>query len=279
MKAVILAAGLGSRINSITRGLPKCLLKFGSRTILDFQIESLFQKGVRKLAVVVGFAADQVVEHVRGHHSDKLSNIAFITNPDFSSTNNMYSLWRAKEWLGKDPFLCLNADVLCHPDIFVPALSARADYSIVIDRHFREETTKVRIHKGRVLDLKKSLSRQECSGTFVGIATFSPLGSRRLFAKAESMFASGQVNQFFNDILDQMCAEGALVRFSETGALPWAEVDDPEDLRFAQVHVYPEVVRSPLSPQGRMRRACAERNPQATDFDPHLGGLVVLNRS
>ncbi|MFQ5744770.1 MAG: NTP transferase domain-containing protein [Acidobacteriota bacterium] len=247
MKAVILAAGRGSRIFAITHGEPKCLLSFCGRTILDFQLESLFRVGVTDLAIVVGHAGDQVTEHVKRHFPDHVDRIAFITNPDFATTNNMYSLWLAKDWLNGSSFLCLNADVICHPDIIRSAAEVQADVSVVIDPEFREETTKVIVRDDRVVALKKSIDREEASGTFIGIATFSAKGSQMLFEKTDSLFGEGQVTQYFNDVIGLLAADGERVDCIDTGSLAWAEVDDAEDWEFAQDHVCPELEAPVLS--------------------------------
>lgn len=241
MKAIILAAGRGSRIYSVTRGMPKCLLPFGEQTILDLQIENLFLAGITDVAIVVGYRKNVIIHHVEQEHWDKLKHIEFITNPEFASTNNMYSLWLARDWLAGAPFLCLNADVLFHPDILPPAVATREDLCVIIDRHYREETTKVITRGHRVLALSKSISPQECTGTFINISSFSGSGPRILFARAESLFAKGERNQFYNDVLSQLAAEGVRVGFTENTGLPWAEVDDADDLLFARTQVYPEL--------------------------------------
>lgn len=241
MKAVILAAGCGSRIAAVTEGRPKCLLSFGDRTLLDVQIESLCRLGVMRLAIVVGHERDRIVEHVARHHARTRASIDFITNAEFAVTNNMYSLWLARPWLSDERFICLNADVLCHPDTLRPAVAARHDVSLVVDRHFREETTKVILRNQRVLALSKSIARRDADGVFVGVATFSPRGSNLLFDRAESLFAAGRMTPFFNDVVSQLAAERVDVHFTETGDLPWAEVDDPSDLLFARIQVYPRL--------------------------------------
>jgi choline kinase len=239
MKAVILAAGRGTRIQDVTNGLPKCLLPFGDKTILDFQLDNLLQAGISKIAIVVGHAETEIVGHIVQHHREKLPRITFISNPEFARTNNIYSLWLAQAWVDEDAFLCLNADVLFHPGILLPALQTHDDISIIVDWEFREETTKVIIHNKRVVKLSKSVSRQDYSGTFVNIARFSSRGGRRLFAKIESMLREGRVDQFFNDAISQLSAEGTRVGFTETKGRPWAEIDDANDFRYAQTFVYP----------------------------------------
>src|SRR4029453_18673731 len=104
---------------------------------------------ISKIAIVVGHAETEIVDHVAQHHPGKLPRISFISNPYFARTNNIYSLSLAREWVGKDGFVCLNADVLFHPGILLPALQAQDDLSIIVDWEFREETTKGFIKDGR----------------------------------------------------------------------------------------------------------------------------------
>jgi choline kinase len=229
------------------------LLPFGDKTILDFQVESLLQAGISKIAIVVGHAETEIVEHVTRHLPEKLPRITFVSNPEFACTNNIYSLWLARQWVGKDAFVCLNADVLFHPGILLPALQTHDDLSIIVDWEFREETTKVIIQNKRVVKLSKSMSRQDYSGTFVNIARFSSRGARRLFAKIESMLREGRVDQFFNDAICELSGEGARVGFTETEGLPWVEIDDASDFHYAQTIVYPALkpMVADMEPVGR----------------------------
>jgi choline kinase len=132
VKAVILAAGRGTRIQELTHGLPKCLLSFEDRNILDFQLGGLLQAGISKIAIVVGHAKEAIVDHVARHYLNKHAGITFITNPEFACTNNIYSLWLTRDWLGGDAFFCLSADVLFHPGILLPV---PADSSRSFDHH------------------------------------------------------------------------------------------------------------------------------------------------
>jgi choline kinase len=239
MKAVILAAGLGSRIQSVTRGKPKCLLRFGRYTILDFQLEALVSAGVIDIAIVIGHQGDQIVRHVAQNHPEKLASVTFIRNPMFASTNNMYSLWLTRKWLDGCRFLVLNSDVLCHPNMLLSAVHNKKEVLVVVDPDFREETTKVIIRDGQVIALSKTISRKEYSGTFANILAFSGMGARELFTRAESLFAQGELSSFVNDVVGHLIREGTRVSYTATKGLPWAEIDDANDLAFAKKQVFP----------------------------------------
>src|SRR5262249_22837474 len=114
MKAVILAAGQGTRIRAVHGECPKCLIKVDEKTILDHQIEGLHAAGVDEIAIVVGYEKNQIIRHVhRRFGPRRAAQINFIENPAFAITNNIYSLWLARDWIGGAGFVCLNADVIC----------------------------------------------------------------------------------------------------------------------------------------------------------------------
>lgn len=242
MKAVILAAGLCTRIRQSTKGLPKCLLKFGDSAILDYQIDSLFEAGITSLAIVVGYGKEHIIEHVAKRHAGKSRLISFVENPQFAFTNNIYSLWLANEWIGENDFICLNSDVLYHPRIILPAVSTRADISVIIDQEWRDETMKVIIRDGTVRAMSKAIPREEFSGTYANITTFSRRIRGQFFGAMEELIAAGHVNVFFNAAVERLIGRGVPVSYTPTGGLPWAEVDDASDLWYAQTQVYPRLI-------------------------------------
>jgi choline kinase len=144
--------------------------------------------------------------------------------------------------VGVSDFIVLNADVLYHPGIILPAVTTRADISVIIDEEWREETMKVIIRDGKVLAMSKAIPRQQYSGTYVNITTFSRRVCRPLFAAMEALIEEGRVNEFFNVAVERLIAGGVPVSFTKTGGLPWAEVDDPGDLWYARTSVYPRLV-------------------------------------
>jgi choline kinase len=249
MNAIILAAGRGTRIARATHGVPKCLIDFGGQTILDHQIEALWAAGVARIGIVVGHNGERIVEHVGRMYGDCLDSFDFIYNTAFATTNNIYSLWLAREWAAQSgDFLCLNADVLCHPAILLPAVSSRRPVSMIVDPSWREETMKVIIRKGNVIRMSKSIPRSEYSATYIGITAFRRQVVSALFDEIGAMLAEGRVNEFFNAAVQRLVDRGVVVGFTSTGGLPWAEIDDEADLLFARTSVAPLLQRFAEAP-------------------------------
>jgi choline kinase len=242
MKALILAAGRGTRIHSVHRDRPKCLIRFNDSTILDHQIQSLFSAGVSAIGIVVGYEKDQIIRHVLTRYRNRRRQFTFIENPVFAQTNNIYSFWLARKWLKGESFICLNADVVFDPSVLWTAMESMAPVTMIVDPQWRDETMKVIISDDRVIRMSKHIPESEYSGTYIGITSFAAGVHKRLFAKVETLIRTGGENEFFNVAVQQLADEGVHVGFTSTGNLPWAEIDDPGDLAFAGLHVFPRLI-------------------------------------
>ena len=249
MKALILAAGRGTRIHSVHGDRPKCLIRCnnGDSTILDHQIECLFSAGVTNIGIVVGYEKDQIIRHVHTHYRQSRRHFSFIENPLFAKTNNIYSFWLARPWLNGEPFICLNADVVFDPRILSPAVESAAPITMIVDPEWRDETMKVIISDDRVIRMNKRIPQSEFSGTYIGITGFSANVQDGLFAKIDNLIRTGGENEFFNVAVQELADEGVRVGFTSTGDLPWAEIDDPADLAFARLYVFPRLTSRPIA--------------------------------
>jgi len=241
MKAVILAAGQGTRIRSVHGEHPKCLIEVDQTTILDHQLEALSMAGINDVAIVVGYEKEQIVGHVRSQELSYNQRIHFIENPAFVISNNIYSLWLAIDWLRGDSFIVLNADVIFDPAILNSAVQPYAPISMIVDPLWRDETMKVIIEGDRVIRMSKRISQEEFCGTYIGITVFSKSIQNRFFRKLSSLIDADRVNDFFNIAVQELADEGVRVGYTSTDGLSWAEIDDPLDLTFAQQSVFPNL--------------------------------------
>ena len=245
MKAIILAAGQGTRIRSAHGERPKCLITFNDSgwTILDQQIYGLTQAGVRDIGIVVGYEMDQIIDHVSRNYSGSLGRFKFIPNPRFSETNNIYSLWLARDWLKGDSFVALNADVAFHPENLLPATASNAPITMIVDPIWRDETMKVVIENNSIVRMSKQITQDEFSGTYIGITVFSRCIVKSFFEKMDQLIWDGQEKVFFNVGVQQLIGEGVRVGYTLTLGRAWAEIDDPGDLAFARRNVFPKLAR------------------------------------
>jgi len=185
MKAIILAAGKGTRLNGVDLK-PKCLFEVGGRTLLDRQVSALAEAEINEVVLVLGFEAERIRRHCR-------PTTSFVINSRFEETSSLYSLWLAREHL-LNGFIVLNCDVLFHPQLLTKLISSPFDDALLVDvanRQLGEEEMKVRISDGLVVDIRKDMDPAEADGENVGVVKFSPAGAKRLVDEMDSLISRG----------------------------------------------------------------------------------------
>ena len=237
MKAIILAAGKGTRLNGVDLK-PKCLFEVGGQTLLARQIARLRELHVNDIVIVLGFEAERIrrlYEHTA----------SFVINSRFEETSSLYSLWLAKEHL-LDGFVVLNCDVLFHPQLLERLLSSPFDDALLVDlvdkhnNHLGDEEMKVKVSDGLVVDIRKDLDPSEADGENVGIVKFSASGARRLVEEMDGIISRGQLKDWAPRAFREFATRFPLHAIS-TDDYPWIEIDFPEDYRKAKEEVFPQI--------------------------------------
>jgi choline kinase len=238
MRGIILAAGKGSRLNGTAGDRPKCLLRVGEMTLVERQIETLRAAGIDEVAVVVGCRAD-LVRRICGR------GVAFVENSRFAETNSLYSLWLARPLL-PDGFVVMNCDVLFHPQLLDDLISSRHDDALLLAYQeddaapLGDEEMKVKVRRGRVVDISKTMPAGEADGENLGVVKFGPEGARRVSAILDARVAAGGLR----DWAPRAFAEFARVRPLHaigTRGYPWTEIDFPEDYQRAVNEILPAI--------------------------------------
>jgi choline kinase len=235
MKAIILAAGKGTRLNGVDLK-PKCLFEIGGETLLDRQIATLRELQINDIVIVLGFEAARI----RRRYEQTAS---FVTNTRFEETSSMYSLWLAREHL-LDGFVVLNCDVLFHPQLLARLLASPYDDALLVDlvdknnNHLGDEEMKVKVSDGLVVDIRKDMDPAEADGENVGIVKFSANGARRLVEEMDMLISRGQLKEWAPRAFREFAGRFPLHAIS-TEDYPWIEIDFPEDYRRAKEEVFP----------------------------------------
>ena len=249
MKALILAAGQGTRIRSAHGAHPKCLITFNNTewTILDQQIRALSRAGISEIGIAVGYERDQIVRHVTRTYWGSLNRFKFIENQHYAETNNIYSLWLARDWLKGSSFVALNGDVAFDSDLLPPAISSTAPITMIVDRAWRGETMKVAIRGKQITRIRKRIAHEDLSATYIGITVFTTRIVDRFLQEIDCLVYQGQKNVCFNIGVQHLIDDGVRVGYTETGSRPWTEIDDAGDLAFARLYVFPKLVTADVA--------------------------------
>lgn len=238
MKGIILAAGRGARLTGGANDMPKCLVALDGETLLSRNVRLLRGAGVDEVVAVIGCAADTVRRTVQG--------VQFVENARFAQTNSLYSLWLARPLLA-DGFVVMNCDVLVHPQLVADLLTSRHEDALLVsyrdDRTtYGDEEMKVRVRRGRVTDISKTMDPEEADGENVGIARFGAEGARLLIDEMDTLVAGGHHKAWVPRAFKAFADRRPLHAIGTRG-YPWTEIDFPEDYRHAVEVVLPQIER------------------------------------
>ena len=140
-RAVILAAGKGNRLLPLTAELPKCLVEVGGQPLLERALHALASQGVAEAVIVVGYKGEVVRERIGACFAGV--DIRYVEAPDFETTNNVRSLWDARDCLDQDVLL-LEADVVFDPAVIGALLMQPGSSAAVAPYHRALSGTVVR---------------------------------------------------------------------------------------------------------------------------------------
>jgi|Deesub1362B_J571_1020462.scaffolds.fasta_scaffold00022_66 choline kinase len=245
MKAVILAAGAGTRLGKYTEELPKTLVDVGGFPILAHTLNSIIECGITDIMIVTGYEAGKVEKFVEGMDIDAEYDVEYIYNKKYGETNNIYSIYLTRDILEGESFVLINSDVLFHPDILKGLVNSpkrgvilSVDFTVEI----AEEEMKVKVEGDRIVAISKEIPPEEADGEYIGITRIDAIGSTEFFDAVSKTLRDEGYNVFYEAAFQRMIVEGEYVTFEDTGGLPWIEIDTPEDLHIARKVVAPKIL-------------------------------------
>ena len=247
--ALLLAAGAGTRLQPLTDNSPKCLTEVHGIPILKRLVSCLVEEGFRRLVVVVGYCDAQIRDYLERHASGL--TIDFVDCREYATTNNIYSLWRAREQL-EEPFVLIESDLVF--DSHLLGLMRVRDRIAVARFQTPRLGTTVSINEfGRVLSFRVGADpcATELGHKTVNVYSLSRATWREVVRRLDQRIAAGRVHDYYEVVFAEMVAEGLLtlqsVHFDEGR---WCEIDTLEDLRAAE-----RIFRDPLdAPKPRISR-------------------------
>ena len=235
MKAVILAAGAGTRLRPLTDSRPKCLVDVHEKPILEHQLESLARAGIDSCVLVVGYLASQIRERF-GSRFDGV-DLSYVENERYAETNNLYSLWLAREAL-RDGIILIEGDLVFEigllddlvrcddPDVaVVDQYRPNMDGTVILARGHVAKAMVLKANQGPDFDYGSALKT-------VNIYKLSRDTMCNLVIPELAHYLNEKRTDQYYEVVFSDLIDRARLRLSvfETGTRKWLEVDTPEDL-------------------------------------------------
>jgi len=245
MKAIILAAGKGSRLGSVTKNIPKGMLEVFGKTLIQRQIEIYRNCGIEDITIVTGYK-NEIINY---------SNVDYILNQNYATTNINESLFCASKKL-TDEVIISYTDIIFEQKIIRQMLEFSGDIGIAVNVNWRKnyegrnfhplsEAENVLIENESVYEIRKNISKNTFDqqiAEFLGIMKLSQKGGKILLEKYNqlkdnhqgSFHTANSLDQaYITDMLQEIINSGNDVRPIKTNG-NWAEIDTTQDLEIVK---------------------------------------------
>lgn len=233
MKAVILAAGVGSRLRPVTARLPKTLVELNGKPLLGHILDSLQVVPLEEIVIVTGYLSHKIVDFAK----TRGENFRFVKNELYDRSGNGYSLLLARRCLAGCDFFKIDGDLVFDPEIAEALLAGRGDLRLAVEVNgeLSAEEMKIEIdRRGNIIDISKEIPPERAWGESIGIEFCTGAGGRLLFAELESMMVEGLRQAYYEEAYARLARKGARVTAARVPAgRRWIEIDDKCDLRQA----------------------------------------------
>lgn len=249
MQALMLAAGMGKRLGRFTSGQTKCMVQVGGKTLLEHAAEALRRAGIRKLILVTGYAGDKLEAYARQTLTD--FELVFVDNPDYAVTNNIYSLYLAREEFMKDDTILLESDLIYDGDLIRRLVEDPRKDMVTVAKYesWMDGTVTLLDEDGVIREFveKKDFrfDRAENYYKTVNIYKFSKDFAERLYIPfLHAYIRAYGMNQYYELVLKTLTrTPGAQMHAFEVGSMKWYEIDDAQDLDIANTLFAPDSER------------------------------------
>ena len=232
MRAIILAAGRGSRMRQLGDERPKCLVEFGGKPLIERQVAALRGGGAQAIGVVRGYRAEMI----------ELPDLTYFQNERWAETNMVMSLVTAGEWLKAEPVIVSYADIFYRHELVRDLAAASGDIVITYDRAWRSlwkrrfvdpladaETFRADA-SGRLIEIgNKTSSIDEIGGQYMGLLKFTPNGWSDVEAMLATLDARTRDRLDMTSLLQRLLHRNVAIGTIGTDG-QWGEIDNPSDL-------------------------------------------------
>ena len=236
LKAIILAAGVGSRIRPLTDNCPKSLLKIGDYTILQMMISHLQSSGINDIIMVLGYLQQQIKDYLAINFPD--INVQFVINELYKVTNTGYSLMLTEPFIQNCDFIKFDADVVFEPNILNKLITSEYCNLLCIDKGINVDTDEIKViidEQGKVLKASMNVASEDAVGESIGIEKISNETGKLLFHELKLMMQKKEHHQDYYEVAyERLIEKGIVFNTLDITGLKWTEIDTLDDFDLAK---------------------------------------------
>jgi choline kinase len=237
MEAIILAAGVGSRLAPLTNEFPKSLVEVNSKPIIQYQLESYLEAGINKINIVVGYKGEKIEGFIEQKYGKQKGLINIIWNHDYAKTNNMYSLFLALKEIKATGFILSNADVVIKKDMVKKILNNNIESGIAYQsKNYNDESMKVSIDgHNYITHISKQILEVNSAGTSIDFYKVAGEAKESLENEIYRTIKEKKDLNSWTEVAIDNILKYKFFKGIDIGNEFWYEIDNHEDLRNAEL--------------------------------------------
>ena len=242
MQALMLAAGMGKRLAKYTKNNTKCMVEVAGKKLIDHAINAIKKAGIKRFVIVLGYKGDNLKNYILSNHKDEL-DFVFIDNEVYSTTNNIYSFYLAKDELAKDDTILLESDLIFDENLIKEMCETKEKNVVAVAKYeswmdgtcvtLNEDGTvhkfveKQNMKSDQLDKYYKTVNVYKFDKDFV-TGTYIPF--------LEAYMKIQGLNSYYETSLKYICQlPGMEFKAFTMDERPWYEIDDAQDLDIANV--------------------------------------------
>ena len=235
MKAIILAAGVGSRIRPLTDNCPKSLLEVGGNTILEMMVSHIQNCGINEVVFVLGYLQDQIKDYVKTNFPDLKAH--FVTNDKYAETNTGFSLMLTEDYIKDSTFVKFDADVVFDVEILKKLLQCEYANCLCIDKNINLDAEEIKViidRQNKVLKASKTVNPKDAVGESIGIEKIDGKTAKLLFTELKIMMQDeDNYQEYYEAAYERLIEKDVPFYALDISGLRWVEIDTQEDFATA----------------------------------------------
>ncbi len=241
MQALILAAGMGNRLGKYTKENTKCMLEVNGKKLIEYVLDMLHNTGIKKLVLVVGYKKENLMRYLGDSYKDV--KIEYIENPIYAKTNNIYSLYLARDKLAQDDTILLESDLMFEEEILQKLVEDKRPSLAVVDKYqaWMDGTSAVLDENDNILNFfpKKLFRFQDVEDYYktVNIYKFSKTFSQKVYIPFLEAYSKAMgENEYYESVLRVLTILGDIeLKALRLDGQKWYEIDDVQDKANAEI--------------------------------------------
>ena len=202
MKALILAAGVGSRLGDITKDLPKCLVPVAGKPMIEYQIDALQNQGITNFVLVLGHHGEKIKGFISSKQKYKKLDFTFAENPEYATTNSSYSWLQAYPHVKDNSYLHFNCDIIFFSDLLEKLIKTPYDNVLLVDKNVKLDASMEQVVlEGERIKFMDKANLPNAIGRGSGMAKLSPSGAKFMLERLQQHLLDGYKNQHCHGLM------------------------------------------------------------------------------